>query len=80
MVFKLQRQSCSVRVLWVPAHVGVEENEVADGAARTSLGGDSVEVEVPFGRMECRGIISEKRSCSGSKSGRKAAIWHIPVN
>ncbi len=60
MVFKLERQGCSVAFLWVPAHTGVEGNEVADRAARTSSGRESVDLQVPFGRMEYRSIISER--------------------
>ncbi len=60
MVFKLKRQGCGVGFLWAPAHVGVEGKRTVDKAARASLGGDMVEVGVPFGRMECRNIINER--------------------
>ncbi len=48
MVFNLERRTCSVGYLYVPAHVGVEANDVAD---RAGLG---------FGGMECHSIISER--------------------
>lgn len=59
MVFKLERRGRNVGFLWVLAHVGVEGNEVADRVAKASLSKDSVDVQVPFGRMERRSIISE---------------------
>lgn len=57
--------------LCVPARVGVEDNEAADRVSRTSYSRDSVDVEVPFSRMECRSIVSERSAMAARMGGRQ---------
>lgn len=51
MIAKLERQGRSVNFQWVPAHVGVEGNEVADKVAKSSFGWGSRGVMVPQHRQ-----------------------------
>lgn len=55
LVFKVDKQESGV--VWTPAHVGVEGCETPDRAARLSVGGAGVAVEVPSGRLDRHSII-----------------------
>ncbi len=62
-------------------HVWVEGNEVADRVAKASLGRDSIDVHVPFGRMECHSIISESLSrqwqLEWDKDSRERKLYNV---
>ena len=70
--------------LWVQAHVWVEGNEVADRVSKASLGRVSVDMQVPFGRMEWRNIISERLNHQWQQKwdtdNRVKAVQHPPIS
>ena len=59
LLYNIKRAGGEVGFLWVPAHVGVEGNELADRAAKRALG-RAVDVTIPIGALECRSIIKKK--------------------
>lgn len=59
VVYRLERQGCSVGFLWVPAHVGVEGNEVADAMAKEALEQQCVGVRIALGQFEGRSLIKD---------------------
>lgn len=50
----LFKSGCEVSFLWVPAHIGVSGNELADQCAKDSLNENAVSVTVGPGRTELR--------------------------
>ncbi len=46
--------------MWVPAHVGITGNEMADRLAKRALTKDNVEVQVNVSKAEVKCIIWEK--------------------
>ncbi len=51
---------CQVKCMWVPAHVGITGNEMADRLAKRALTKDNVEVQVNVSKAEVKCIIWEK--------------------
>lgn len=56
---RLEQHGCSVGFVWVPAHVGVKGNEVADGVAKQALGQHNVEIRIAMGQSEGRCLVNE---------------------
>ena len=56
LLYKIEKAGGEVVFLWVPSHVGVEGNEVADGAAKRALRRE-VDVEIARGVQEHRSSI-----------------------
>ena len=57
LMHRIEQAGELVGFLWVPAHVGIEGNELADGAAKRALRREKVDVKVRLGLTECRSII-----------------------
>ena len=57
LMHRIEQAGELVGFLWVPAHVGIEGNELADGAAKRTLRREKVDVKVRLGLTECRSII-----------------------
>lgn len=58
LLYKIEKAGGSVGFLRVPAHVGVEGNEVADKVAKMTLKRD-IDLAVCIGVTECRSVIKE---------------------
>ncbi len=61
----LYDKGLDVSFLWVPAHVGVEGNEIADILARRSIKHETVDIQIPLCRTEIKTIIK----------GHTSKIW-----
>ena len=59
LMYRIEQAGESVGFMWVPAHVGIEGNELADGAAKRALRREDVDVKVRLGLTECRSIIKK---------------------
>ena len=58
-LYRIEKAGGEVGFLWVPAHVGVEGNEMADKVAKRSLRKE-VDIDLAIGAYECRSIIKRK--------------------
>lgn len=58
-LYKIEKAGGEVAFLWVPAHVGVKGNEMADGAAKRALRRE-VDMKVAIGVNEYRSIIRRR--------------------
>jgi hypothetical protein len=59
LMYRIEQAGESVGFMRVPAHVGIEGNELADGAAKRALRREDVDVKVRLGLTECRSIIKK---------------------
>ncbi len=57
--------------MWVPAHVGITGNEMADRLAKRALTKDNVEVQVNVSKAEVKCIIWEKIIKGGKRGGKE---------
>lgn len=70
LLYKIEKAGGEVVFLWVPAHVGVEGNEVADGAAKRALRRE-VDVVTAIGVQEYRSSIRRVITAGWQKQWEK---------
>lgn len=51
-IYKIHNQGTTVSFIWVPAHVGVEGNELADKFAKISLNMDNIEIDTASAKQK----------------------------
>ena len=56
LMYRIEQAGESVGFMWIPTHVGIEGNELADGAEKRALRREDVDVKV---RLGCRSIIKK---------------------
>ncbi|XP_037536736.1 uncharacterized protein LOC119413748 [Nematolebias whitei] len=59
-LFKISMMGLTVTFLWIPAHIGIRGNEMADKAAKEATKHNSVEIEVKFSRAEIKSITKQR--------------------
>ena len=59
LMYRIEQAGESAGFIWVPAHVGIEGNELADGAAKRASQREEEDVKVRLGLTECRSIIKK---------------------
>lgn len=59
-LYRLKEAGIVVYFCWVPAHIGVTGNEVADKLAKKALDKREVDVKVPMGKKEAKSILKRK--------------------
>ncbi len=69
-MLNIERIGINLQFCWVPAHTGVEGNEIADLTAKNALKLKDEEImKVPFGKGEAKSLIKTKARESWQKSG-----------
>lgn len=56
----LVSKGSQVKFMWVPAHVGIRGNEMADKLAKRALLKDTVELQISLSKTEVKSIVWEK--------------------
>ena len=56
----LQAAGSKVTFLWVPAHIGVEGNELADEHAKKATGKNNIDMDVKYSKAEVKSIVKAK--------------------
>ncbi len=59
LLYRVQAHDRVVSFVWVPAHVGIDGNEIADKHAKTSLNKNNVEIDVKISKAEAKTIINQ---------------------
>ncbi len=49
----------TVGFFWVPAHVGIQGTEEADGAAKRAINWREIDLEVLYGKIERKSLIHQ---------------------
>ena len=60
-VTRIANQGGQVKVLWVPAHVGVRGNERMDELAKRALKKGNIEMQIDVSKAEVKCVIWEKK-------------------
>lgn len=60
LLFKIQRLGLHVKLVWVPAHVGVQGNELADRYAKKALKYDKITVTTKMSKAETITLIKQE--------------------
>ena len=56
----VESQGSEIKFLWVPAHVGIKGNEMADKMAKKAIQKTVVEMNVNISKSEVKSVIWEK--------------------
>ena len=67
LMYRIEQAGELVGFMWVPAHLGIEGNELADEAAKRALRRE-VDIKVRLGSTECRSIIKRTSWLCGRRS------------
>lgn len=59
-LFRIQKMQLMVRFVWVPAHIGVEGNEMADKVAKRALRNERKQISVKMSKLEAKSVIKEQ--------------------
>ncbi len=66
---RISCKGCQVKFMWVPAHVGITGNELADRLAKRALTKENVEVQVNVSKAEGKMHNLGEKSIKGGKRG-----------
>ncbi len=66
--------------MWVPAHVGITGNEMADRLAKRALTKDNVEVQFNVSKAEVKCIIWEKINKRWEREEKGRHLYQIQRN
>lgn len=60
LLYRLNIEGILVYFCWVPAHIGIVGNEIADKLAKEALRKDLIDIKIHLGRNEVRSIINRE--------------------
>ncbi len=58
-LFRIRQAGIIVNFMWVPSHMGVEENEEADHLAKQALKHAQIDIKVSMSKTEVKGLIAK---------------------
>lgn len=53
----IRNMGLTVEFCWVPAHIGVKGNEIADHIAKDTIGKEHIDIHIPLGKGEAKALI-----------------------
>lgn len=59
-LYRIQMMGISVIMVWIPAHIGIKGNKLADKCAKEATKGNNIDITVPFSKTEVKTIIKCK--------------------
>uniref|UniRef100_A0A8C2HUK7 Uncharacterized protein n=1 Tax=Cyprinus carpio TaxID=7962 RepID=A0A8C2HUK7_CYPCA len=59
-LYRIQMMGLTVNFLWVPAHIGIQGNEMADKAAKEAIKNNGINLSVSISKNEIKSIIKER--------------------
>lgn len=65
----LLKSGIEISFVWVPAHIGVQGNELADKCAKNSAMHMNVDLQIPFSKSEVKSVVKRK------VRGRWQILW-----
>ncbi len=80
-LFRIGQSGLIVNFMWVPSHMGVDGNEVADHLVKLALKQAQIDIKVSMSKTEVKGLIANEIRKKWQKewdSGRKGRhLYHI---
>ena len=61
LIYKLISFGCSVKFTWIPSHIGINLNELADRLAKNGVNKDDIDEAVSMSMGKIKGMIRSKR-------------------
>ena len=58
-LYRTQQLEFYIKLIWIPAHVGIMVNEMVDKCAKQALRADHIQIEVGLSKSEVKGLIKE---------------------
>ncbi|XP_023190356.1 uncharacterized protein LOC111608710 [Xiphophorus maculatus] len=59
VIFRIKKNGSQIKLIWIPAHIGVVGNELADNFAKRASNKEIVELNIKMSRNEIKSVVKE---------------------